>query len=403
MPSLRSPGRVLVSAGLAAACLTAGYGLGLRDSLGVHQPSQPTMSAADQRAFGVVWETLGELERDYYQRDKLDPDKLAAGAARGMVQAVGDPYTTLSGAEQSDLVAAQLRGSFDGIGVELDRRDDQLTVVAPLAGSPAERAGVRAQDVIMAVDGQSVSTLGAEAVSARIRGQSGTTVALSLVRDGAPLDVSVVRASIRIESVKSRLLSTEPLLAYLRISTFSEPTAQQLRDQLSGLLAHGARGVVLDLRGNPGGYLTSAVDVASAFYKDGVVLYSQRGTGSSDAAPARRAYRTSGAPLAPDLPLAVLVDGGSASAAEIVAGALRDNQRGVLIGQTTFGKGTVQEMRTLSDDSRLRLTVAQWLTPSGHALQGAGLVPDVEVAPVDGSDTPLDAATQYLLGEIAHA
>jgi carboxyl-terminal processing protease len=155
---------------------------------------------------------------------------------------------------------------------------------------------------------------------------------------------------------------------------------------------------VLDLRGNPGGYLNSAVDVASAFLKDGVVLFQDRG--SVDAT--RRPYRTSGIAQAPDLPIVVLVDRGSASAAEIVAAALRDNQRAVLIGEKTFGKGTVQELHKLSDDSQLRVTVAQWLTPSGHAIQGEGLLPDVDVPSVEGSDAPLDTAVQYLLQRSAH-
>jgi carboxyl-terminal processing protease len=390
MSPLRPFLRALLTATLAVACLGVGYAFGLRDSLGSGQ-LRPPVSAADQRAFGLVWETLGELERDYYQPRALDPDKLAAAAAKGMVDSLGDPYTTLSSAEQSDLLTAQLRGSFDGIGVELDRRDGQLTVIAPLAGSPAERAGVRALDVIASVDGTAVNALAMDVVSAKIRGLRGTSVTLGLIRDGTPLDVSLVRETIRIESVRSRLLPGEPLLAYVRISTFSEPTGQQVRDQLNGLIAQGARGVVLDLRGNPGGYLTSAVDVASAFFKDGVVLYAERADGS------RKAYRTAGPVLAPDLPIAVLVDGGSASAAEIVAGALRDNQRAVLIGQKTFGKGTVQEMHSLSNDARLRITVAQWLTPNGHALQGVGLSPDVEAAP----DAALDEAARALAAQVA--
>jgi carboxyl-terminal processing protease len=389
MSSLRPSLRVLLTASLAVACLVAGYAFGLHDSAGITQ-LRPSLSAPDQRAFGVVWETLAELERDYYQQQKLDPDKLAAAAAKGMVDSLGDPYTSLSSAEQSDLLTAQLRGSFEGIGVELDRRDGQLTVIAPLAGSPAERAGIRAHDVVAAVDGTPVSGLNMDAVSARIRGQRGTSVTLGLLRDGTPLDVVVVRETIRIESVRSRLLPGEPLLAYVRISTFSEPTAQQLRDQLNALIGQGARGVVLDLRGNPGGYLTSAVDVASTFFKDGVVLYAERADGS------RKVYRTAGPVLAPDLPVAVLVDGGSASAAEIVAGALRDNQRGVLVGQKTFGKGTVQELHTLSNDARLRITVAQWLTPNGHALQGIGLEPDVAAAP----DSALDEAARLVGAEV---
>jgi carboxyl-terminal processing protease len=392
--------RPLLYASLAALLLLGGYGLGLRDAArtGVVGPVPPAqVSAADQRAFGVVWEALSDLERNYYQADKLDAQKLAAAAAKGMVEAVGDPYTTLTSAEQGDLTASQLRGSFDGIGVEIDRRDGLLQVVSPVAGSPADRAGLRAGDGLVAVDGQDISQLSLDQISRRIRGPRGSTVVIGLLRDGARLDVSVVRDTIRVESVRGRLLVGDAPLAYAKITAFTEQTSQQLHEQLGPLLAEGARGVVLDLRGNPGGYLTSAVDVASTFLKDGVVLYQERGGADG----ARRPYRATGSPQAPDVPVAVLVDRGSASAAEIVAAALRDNQRAVLVGEKTFGKGTVQELHTLSDDSQLRLTVAQWLTPSGHALQGEGLAPDVEVVTVDGQDAPLDAATQYLLQGLA--
>jgi carboxyl-terminal processing protease len=390
--------RNLLIAGLAAACLLVGYGLGLRNAAGVAQlrpPAPAQLSAADQRAFGVVWETLTELERDYYRRDQLDAEKLAAAAARGMVAAVGDPYTTLSSAQQTELTAAQLRGSFEGVGLELDRGEGQLRVVSPLAGSPAERAGIQSGDVIVSVDGVDVAQAGLDVddIASRIRGPRGTPVTLGLLRDGGSLEVVVVRDTIKVESVRSRLLPGDAPLAYIRISIFSEVTSQQVREQLAPLLAQGSKAVVLDLRGNPGGYLTSAVDVTSDFLKDGVVLYQDRG--GSEAA--RQAYHTSGLPQADNVPIAVLVDRGSASAAEIVAAALRDNQRAVLIGEKTFGKGTVQEVHKLSDDSQLRVTVAQWLTPSGHAIQGEGLLPDIEVAAAEGRDAPLDAAVQYLL------
>jgi carboxyl-terminal processing protease len=390
--------RSLLVAGLAAACLLSGYALGLRDAAGTGQlrpPPPAQLSADDQRAFGVVWETLTELERDYYRRDQLDAQKLAAAAAKGMVAAVGDPYTTLSSAQQSELTAAQLRGSFEGVGLELDRGQGHLTVIAPMAGSPAERAGIRSGDLIVSVDGLDIGQLSLDEIASHIRGPRGTSVSLGLVRDGdvaTPLEVVVVRETITVESVRSRLLAGDTPLAYVRITIFSERTNAQLREQLAPLLAQGARALVLDLRGNPGGYLTAAVDVTSDFLKDGVVLYQDRGGPEAT----RRSFHTTGSPQAADLPIAVLVDRGSASAAEIVAAALRDNQRAVLIGEKTFGKGTVQEVHKLSDDSQLHVTVAQWLTPTGHAIQGEGLLPDIETPGAEGRDAPLDAAVQYL-------
>lgn len=394
--------RTLGITGLAAACLLGGYALGLRDAAGTAQlrPFAPAeVSAADQRAFGVVWETLTELERDYYRRDQLSADKLAAAAAKGMVAAVGDPYTTLSSPQQSELTTAQLRGSFEGVGLELDRGNGQLRVVSALADSPAERAGVRSGDVILSVDGADITALSLDDVASQIRGPRGTSVTLGLLRDSStPVEVVLVRETIKVDSVRSRLLPGDTPVAYARIRLFSEPTSQQLREQLAQLLGQGAKAIVLDLRGNPGGYLTSAVDVTSDFVKDGVVLYQDRGGPES----ARQAYRTTGNPQVADLPMAVLVDRGSASAAEIVAAALRDNQRAVLVGEKTFGKGTVQEIHKLSDDSQLHVTVAQWLTPTGHAIQGEGLLPDIEAPVVEGRDAALDAAVQYLLQGSAH-
>jgi carboxyl-terminal processing protease len=400
-PSLLRP--VLIVA-LAGVCLLSGYALGVRQSTRDQAP-RPTapaqLSEADQRAFDVVWETLAQLEHDYYRPDTLDSSRLAAGAARGMVEAVGDPYTTIVDRQRSDETTAELRGTFDGVGVELDRRDGQLVVIAPLADSPAARADIRPGDAIVSVDGQALSSdTTLDQLAQQIRGPRGSSVTLSLLRDGHPLEVTVVRDTVRVQSVRSRMLGGDMPLAYVRITTFGERTGQELRDQLRPLLSEGSRGVVLDLRGNPGGYLSAAVDVTSAFVKDGVVLYQQRGPGDTSPRP----YRTTGSPQAPDVPVVVLVDRGTASAAEIVAAALRENQRAVLVGEQTFGKGTVQELHQLTDDAQLKVTVARWLTPDAHAIQGQGLLPDVAAGSGDrnaggsgdGGDPALDAATQLL-------
>jgi len=266
--------QTLLIAGLAAICLLGGYALGLRDAAGTGQlrplaPSQ--LSADDQRAFGVVWETLSELERDYYRRDQLDTQKLADAAAKGMVAAVGDPYTRLTSAQQSELTAAQLRGSFEGVGLELDRGDGQLRVVSPLTGSPAERAEIQSGDVIVTVDGVDIAQLSLDEVSGRIRGPRGSHVSLGLVRDGNPIEVVVVRDTIKVESVRSRLLPGDTPLAYLRINIFSEQTSQQLREQLAPLLTQGSKAVVLDLRGNLGGELDADVHLLSHFIGAGVL------------------------------------------------------------------------------------------------------------------------------------
>ncbi|HEY3062560.1 MAG TPA: S41 family peptidase [Chloroflexota bacterium] len=379
---------------LAVSCLVGGYGLGMRSAT-ISAPPMANLSAEDQQAFRVVWETLAQIESDYYRRNELDRQKLADGAARGLVEAVGDPYTRLLDPARAERARSELRGRFDGIGAQLAVRDGQVRVVAPLRGSPAEQAGLRAGDVIAAIDHVDASHLALGEAVRKLRGQAGTSVLLSVRRGGSvdPLVLTITRAEVRVPSVEGRLLDGDSAsLGYVRISMFAEPTAQQLHDQLAVLLAEGARGIVLDVRSNPGGYLSSAVDVTSAFVRDGVVLYQQRGPDASE----RKTYRANGSAQAPDVPLVVLVDAGSASAAEIVAAALRDNQRALLVGQKTFGKGTVQEQHPLSDASQLRVTVAQWLTPSGRAIQGQGLLPDVEVTPVDDRDAILEAGVDVL-------
>lgn len=382
---------------LALSCLASGYLLGVRSAPVVAPPAALVggLSPDDQQAFGVVWETLAQIEREYYQRDALDRHKLAEGAARGLVDALGDPYTKLLDAQRAEQAQADLRGRFDGVGATLDLRDNQVRVIAPLHGSPAELAGVHAGDVIVAIDDASTEGMALSDIVRRVRGPAGTSVQLSVRRAGAsdPLVMAITRAEIRVPSVEGRLIEGSPSLGYVRISTFAEPTAQQVLEQLDAVLEGGARGIVLDVRGNPGGYLSSAVDVTSVFLRDGVVLYQQRGPADGGE---RKTYRANGSARAPDVPLVVLVDGGSASASEIVAAALRDNQRAVLVGQKTFGKGTIQEQHVLSDASQLRVTVAQWLTPTGRAIKGQGLLPDVEVAPVDGRDALLEAAVEVL-------
>jgi carboxyl-terminal processing protease len=392
MPPRRRP--LLLALG-AAACLLSGYAVGVRQA--TPAPTFSQLSAPDQHAFGIVWETLGQLEREYYQRDDLDTRALAEGAARGMVESVGDPYTRLIDAQRAQLDESSLRGRFDGIGVQLDGATGQVRIANVVRGSPAERAGVLAGDLIAAIDDTDAGQLSLAEVARRLRGERGTPVALRVQRAARndPIDMQITRDEVRLSSVETRWLDDAPGVAYVRISLFAEPTGQQLRQQLTSLLDSGARGIILDVRGNPGGYLSSAVDVTSAFVRDGVMLYQQRGPSSAE----RTAYRAAGNAVAADLPLAVLVDGRSASAAEIVAAALRENRRAPLIGQRTYGKGTVQEQHTLSDASELRVTVAQWLTPAGAPIQGHGLLPDVELAQ---SDDAIQAAVNILSNQVSH-
>ena len=363
-------------------------------SLAPARRAEAVLTADQQARFQVFWEAWGLLEREFYNRPALDSQVMTYGALKGLVESLGDPHTIFSTPTEREAQDVSLRGSFDGVGVQVDQRDGVLRVVAPIEGSPAEQAGIRAGDVIRAVDGKTVKDLTLQEVVQLIRGPRGTTVTLTIVRDGepAPLEVQIQRAEIKLQSVRARMLDGG--LGYLRITSFSSSTGADAVAAVSQLMASDPRGLVVDVRSNPGGYLSAAVDVASQFMSDGVVLYQQSASGS------RQEYRSKAGGRATTLPVVVLIDRGSASASEIVAAALRDNGRAVLIGEPSYGKGTVQTVHRLSDSSGLRVTSAQWLTPSGRPLERNGLQPDLlvsgSVADQAAGDAQLAAAVRYL-------
>lgn len=361
------------------------------------------LTSDEQQRFKVFWETWQIVERDFYDKTQVDHQKLIYGAIKGMVDAVGDPYTVYQTPSQRELSDTDLRGSFDGIGIQVDMKDNRLTVVAPIEGSPAEAAGFRPGDVVVEVDGKSLAGKTLNDTVGLIRGQRGTPVTLTVLRQGTndPIQITVVRAEIKLKSVRARMLDDQ--VGYVRISSFSASTGSEMANAVKTLIDQQARGIVVDLRNNPGGYLSTSVEASAQFVDPGtVVLYQQSGNGD------RKTYRTEGGGTATQLPLAVLVNKGSASASEIMAGALRDNGRAFLVGEKTFGKGTVQNVHELSDKSGLRVTTAQWLTPAEMPIQGVGILPDqvVELPPTAtisseatrADDAQLDAAVRHLLG-----
>jgi len=361
------------------------------------------LSSDEQQHFKVFWESWRVVEGEFYDKSQVDHQKLIYGAIKGMVDAVGDPYTVYQTPSQREVSDTDLRGSFDGIGIQVDMKDNRLTVVAPIEGSPAEAAGFRPGDVILEVDGKSLSGKTLNDTVGLIRGQRGTPVTLTVLRQGTtdPFPITVVRAEIKLKSVRSRMLDDQ--VGYLRISSFSASTGTEMASGVKNLIDQQARGIVVDLRNNPGGYLSASVEASAQFVEPGsVVLYQKSGNGDV------KTYRTEGGGLATGVPVAVLINKGSASASEIMAGALRDNRRAVLVGEKSFGKGTVQNVHELSDKSGLRVTTAQWLTPSEKPIQGVGLVPDtvVELPPTAtisseatrADDAQLDAAVRYILG-----
>ncbi|HZO26627.1 MAG TPA: S41 family peptidase [Chloroflexota bacterium] len=357
----------------------------------------------EQLRFRVLWEAWQIVERDFYDKSQVDHQKLIYGAIKGMVDAVGDPYTVYQTPSQRELNDTDLRGAFDGIGIQVDMKENRLTVVAPIEGSPAEAAGFRPGDVVLAVDGKSLSGTTLNDTVGLIRGQRGTPVTLTVLRPGTadPFPITVVRAEIKLKSVRVRMLDDQ--VGYLRISSFSGSTGTEMANGVKDLLGQQARGLIVDLRDNPGGYVSTSVEASAQFVDPGtVVLYQKSGNGDV------KTYRTEGGGTASQVPVVVLINKGSASASEIMAGALRDNGRAILVGEQTFGKGTVQNVHELSDKSGLRVTTAQWLTPAERPIQGVGLLPDrvVEMpatatisSEASRADDPqLDAAVRHILG-----
>ncbi|MFQ5407185.1 MAG: S41 family peptidase [Anaerolineales bacterium] len=346
--------------------------------------------------FEPFWESWSLLHENFYEQP-LDDEALTVGAIRGMLAATGDRHTTYMTSAQLEVMQSDLEGELEGIGAEVEQFGDYIRIVSPLPGSAAEEAGLLSGDVIVEVDGEDIFGRGLFDIITLVRGPAGTTVTLGIDRTGEPdiLYFTIERYHITLPSVTSDILPSG--MAYVKINQFGENTIQQLRDNLETVLRADPPGLILDLRNNPGGLLNSSISVASQFIGDGTVVIEQFSDGE------RRDLTAQPGGLAVDIPLAVLINGGSASASEIVAGAVQDYERGLLVGETSFGKGTVQNLLTLSDDNgAMRVTFARWLTPNGRWIHNEGLEPDVsvELTPDDraaGLDPQLDAAEQLLL------
>ena len=302
----------------------------------------------------------------------LDTDALISGAKKGLVEAVEDPYTVYFTPEEAQEFLGDLAGTFEGIGAELGKDGDSLIVVNPLKGSPAEKAGLKAGDRIIAVNGDDTIGWSIEEAVSKIRGEEGTTVKLGIVRDNTPQDISIVRGTITVPSVETEI--TEDNIGVIRISRFAQTeTTALVRQAANEFVQKGVKGVVVDLRGNGGGYLQASVDIASLWMEDKVVVTERSG------GEVRDTLKTSGPTPLEGIKTVVLINGGSASASEIVAGALRDNKVATLVGEQTFGKGVVQDIKKLPDGGSLKVTIASWYTPNGNNINEEGLAPDVEV------------------------
>ncbi len=324
--------------------------------------------------FWYAW----QLVHQNYVDQPVNDTVLMQGAIRGMMQSLGDPHTSYMDPDQYRQANTPLEGEYEGIGAWVDISGEYLKIISPMPNSPAEKAGLKAEDQIVAVDGEDVTGMDGNLVLRRVLGPAGTQVTLTIRRPEMTetFDVTITRAKIVIPSVESKML--EGNIAYIQIFTFGENTEKDLRQQLEDLMAQNPVGIILDLRNNGGGYLYTAVAVVSQFISSGPVLYEVYGDGKRDT------YKALGNGIATEIPLVVLVNEGTASASEITAGAIQDYQRGTLVGTTTFGKGSVQIWQPLgTDDGAVRITVARWLTPKERQINGIGLTPDIEVPITD--------------------
>jgi carboxyl-terminal processing protease len=345
--------------------------------------------------FDLFWEVWELIQRDFYG-DLPTEEDMIYGAIRGALNTLDDPFTGFIEPDVAEINREDDSGTFEGIGAYVTMRDGPLTIVSTFKDQPAEEAGLRRGDIVLEVDGTPIENMSIYEAISLIRGPAGTVVHLRILREGQePFEVEIIRASIEIPVVEYEML--EDNIAYISLLDFSTDASVKLADAIDELQDEDPNGLILDLRGNPGGWLHEAVLTTGLFLpKDELVLIERFKDGTE------RPYETTERPVAPDIPLVLLVDGGSASASEIVAGALQDYGRAVLIGETTFGKGSVQWPHQLSNGAELRVTVARWFTPNDRAIHGQGLEPDivVELTSEDVEaelDPQLDRAVEYLL------
>jgi len=349
-----------------------------------------------QELFTPFWQTWDLVHQEYVDQP-VNNETLMRGAIRGMLESLGDPHTSYLDPEEYKTLTSQLQGedSYEGIGAWVDTTSDFLTIISPIPGSPAEKVGLRTGDKIVAIDGEDMTGIDGELVRKRVLGPAGSLVTLTIQRAGQePFDVKITRTKITVPSVDARMLDNN--IAYVRLLIFADNTKDELEKALKEQMAQNPRALILDLRGNGGGYLESAIDVASEFIDKGVIVSEQYGDGTKRSFDARKGG------LATDIPMVVLINQGSASASEIVAGAIQDLGRGKLVGVKSFGKGSVQIPTPLkNNEGAVRITVARWLTPNGRTIHGVGLTPDVEVQITEqdfaqNRDPQLDKAVELL-------
>ncbi len=332
-------------------------------------------------SFDQFWQVWNQVKTKYVNQP-ADEVSMFYGAIEGMVAGLGDPYSVYLPPKKAEEFTAEISGKFEGIGAELGKKEEQLVVIAPLPKSPAEAAGIKAGDRIFAIDGEPTAGLSVDAAASKIRGKKGTTVTLTLApeKQDTLAEVKITRDVIVVPTVLFEM--KENNIAYVRLSVFNRETWPNFDKLIPQILAKSPKGLILDLRSNPGGYLETAVEVASEWIESGPILRERFSTDVVQEHPTFGMHRLS------QMPTVVLVDGGTASASEIVAGALQDYKKAVVVGQKTFGKGSVQSFDILPDGSALKITIAKWFTPNDRQIHEKGIDPDFIISESSTSSTP---------------
>lgn len=405
--SVREIVRTLLVLTVAAVVFFSGYGLGvtqaggfglsqIASTEGIPFVSDPTATCAADPTYELFFTVWDRVEQSYYY-DLPSEEERVYGAIDGLVNSLDDPHSGFVDPESADLLRERFAGSFEGIGAVVETGPNGgVYIIRVFTGSPAETAGIRAGDIIVTADGVDLISLTLEEGVNLIRGEAGTQVRLEVFREGEEelLSFDVTRARIEFPSVEYRMLENN--IGYVALYDFYSASAPKTREALQNLISDGAEAIIFDLRGNGGGYLDSAVDIADFYLGDGLVLIQRSSDGTE------RSYESRNGGIAEDIPLVVLIDGNSASASEIVAGAIQDRGRGTIIGVVSFGKGSVQTLYDLENGSILRLTTANWYTPNDRSISAEGITPDILVEfPADGllpgEDPQLERAIEFLL------
>lgn len=398
--------RKIQSAQIAAILVTAlvAFGLGwvFAKNIASGPPSVVLEGTAGSETGGPlrirdIDEVWGRLQESYYDVTKLELGKLEYGAVKGFVESIKDPYTVFMTPDESKEFADGIEGQLQGIGAELEVKNGKLIVVTLLKNSPAQRAGLRSKDIIYKIDGELAEEMTFYQAIYSIRGKKGTGVTLTIVRENLaePMEIKIIRDEIIVDSVVLEKLDGD--IFHLALHQFNDHSKKEIEDAVQRILLEKARGIILDVRSNGGGFMERSIDILSEFIagEKVVVIVKHRNETNNEL------LKTNGNARLTDIPLVVLVNEGSASASEIVAGAIQDYGRGIVIGEKTFGKGSVQEISNLRDGARLRMTIAKWFTPLERSIDEVGIAPDIEIKITEediaaGRDPQLEEAVRYL-------